>query len=67
MNFVNWDRFDNASRTVRQYLRIFVMSVVVAIATSSLNIPMASAHWADLSLIDLMVGDTSAQMTSLPP
>ncbi|MEL6138467.1 MAG: HupE/UreJ family protein [Cyanobacteria bacterium J06628_6] len=42
-------------------------ALVVALVTIGLHSPLAAAHWADLSVADVVIGETSAQMTLTVP
>jgi len=54
-------------RSLSGFLRQCVVSLFTALAVIGLYSPFAVAHWADLSVADVVVGETTAQMTLTVP
>ncbi|NER84859.1 MAG: hypothetical protein F6K42_36155, partial [Leptolyngbya sp. SIO1D8] len=50
-----------------QVCRLAILSLLTALCITGLYSSRAAAHWADLSVADIVVGETSAQMTLTLP
>ncbi len=55
------------SKRLSRHLRPCVLSLIAALVVIGLHSPFAAAHWADLSVADVVVGETTAQMTLTVP